>query len=151
MRRCSGWVLHIVIAAMIVACGEKTSALRPSGDSSQDVGAVAIGKFHKASGMGVGRQWHSAARLPDGRVIVVAGLGRGEFSGIKFDSAELYDPSADEWTWTGAMGESRYAHAMAVLADGRVLVAGAWETTKRAAIPRRYGTQRRAHGHRPPI
>ncbi len=39
-------------------------------------------------------------------------------------TAELYNPATGQWTYTGSLHHSRYYHSAALLADGRVLVAG---------------------------
>ncbi|WP_458421739.1 kelch repeat-containing protein, partial [Pseudomonas aeruginosa] len=38
-------------------------------------------------------------------------------------SAEIYDPSANAWSPTGAMTAARYGHSATLLADGTVLLA----------------------------
>ncbi|HEX9001361.1 MAG TPA: zf-HC2 domain-containing protein [Blastocatellia bacterium] len=79
----------------------------------------AVGSMHTV------RAKHSAALLPDGKVIVMGGtdvrLGRG-----KKASAELYDPAKRQFAQTGNMNTARYKirDAVVVLRDGRVLVAG---------------------------
>ena len=66
------------------------------------------------------RFYHTATLLPDGRVLVVGGLGIGGY----LSSAELYDPLTGSWTVTGSMGEGRQYHTATLLLDGRVLVVG---------------------------
>ncbi len=79
----------------------------------------AVGSMHTV------RAKHSAALLPDGKVIVMGGtdvrLGRG-----KKASAELYDPAKRQFAQTGNMNTARYKirDAVVVLRDGRVLVVG---------------------------
>jgi N-acetylneuraminic acid mutarotase len=72
------------------------------------------------------RQFHSATLLPDGRVLVVGGVGilpdpapRDELK-----SAEIYDPSTGDWSATGSMTRGRFGHAATLLRDGTVLVEG---------------------------
>jgi hypothetical protein len=56
----------------------------------------------------------TATRLGDGRVLLI---GHGA-------PAQLYDPESDTVTTVGPMVTPRYAHAAALLDDGRVLIAG---------------------------
>jgi Kelch motif len=70
------------------------------------------------------REYPGAARLNDGRVLVVGGYA----GGIGLDSAEIFDPTTNSFTAVGAtMSTGRYAPAVATLPDGRVLVAGGWK------------------------
>jgi N-acetylneuraminic acid mutarotase len=60
-------------------------------------------------------------RLPDGRLLAVAGVDR---SYHVMDSAELFDPGSGTWQLTGKLAEAKMWPAAVVLADGRVLIAG---------------------------
>jgi hypothetical protein len=64
--------------------------------------------------------------LPDGRILVAGGRQTITADGTSpaLDSAELYDPVAGSWTFTGTMRTPRIVHAAVLLRDGRVLVAG---------------------------
>lgn len=77
----------------------------------------------------VPRQYATATRLTDGRVLLVGGSA---MTGVT-THAELYDPTANTWTATGAMNEPRNGHAAVLLADGRVLVAGGADDTRSAS------------------
>jgi hypothetical protein len=68
-------------------------------------------------GMGNGNFNQTAATLQDGRVL--ACNGNDGFS-TSFDSCELYDPAANQWTFTASIGETG-AHPVAVLLNGKVL------------------------------
>ncbi len=64
--------------------------------------------------------------LPDGRVLFVGG-GENSDMGITiavFAKAELYDPATGKFRATGSLVKPRQGHAAALLADGRVLIAG---------------------------
>lgn len=68
---------------------------------------------------------HSATPLADGRVLVVGGLGPGEFSAKAVGIAEVFDPHAEQWAKTGPLaGPARHYHRATLLDDGRVLVTG---------------------------
>ena len=69
------------------------------------------------------RIWGQLARLPDGRVLMAGGmLATGPV--VTTASAELFDPVAGTFTATGSLLTDRFAQSLALLADGRVLVAG---------------------------
>lgn len=81
------------------------------------------GRFSPTGSMTVGRVFHAAVLLPDGRVLVEG--GGSDYSGGKFlSSAELYDPKAGTWTATGSMANRRNFDSATLLTDSRVLVAG---------------------------
>lgn len=62
--------------------------------------------------------------LPDGKVLIAAGTNRDATT--DYASAEIYDPAAGQWTYTGSLNTSRRNPATVLLQDGRVLsVAGA--------------------------
>src|SRR6476646_11638427 len=62
---------------------------------------------------------HTAALLPDGKVLVAGGADqRGPLA-----SAELYDPATNHWAFTGSLHTTRQLHAATSLQNGLVLVA----------------------------
>lgn len=67
---------------------------------------------------------HTATLLPNGKVLVAAGLFRDDDDFSYLDDAELYDPADEIWTATGRLITERYKHTATLLQDGRVLVAG---------------------------
>jgi len=87
----------------------------------------ATGEWRLVRAMKHSRALHGATLLPDGRVLISGGLTccqPGDTPAFTADSAELYDPAADAFASTGSMAAGRFAHASALLPDGRVLVAG---------------------------
>jgi N-acetylneuraminic acid mutarotase len=84
----------------------------------QSVQAVA-GGWSLASNMKNPLTNHTATLLPNGKVLVAAGL-----SGSYVNLAELYDPDLNTWTYTGSLHHSRYYHSATLLATGNVLVVG---------------------------
>jgi hypothetical protein len=84
---------------------------------------AACGTWSRLPSMKVARVRHEAVLLQDGRVLVVGG---GSFPGPDWvqRSAEVYDPTAREWTLTASMTDPRFDFDMVLLPDGRVLVAG---------------------------
>ncbi len=73
--------------------------------------------------LGNGRVLQTATLLPDGRVLVCAGLKASNFVGPSA-TAELYDPASGTWSGAGSLSHARFLHTATSLADGRVLVAG---------------------------
>ena len=68
---------------------------------------------------------HSSVLLQDGRVLLVGPVDAGY--GDEPGRGHLYDPSTNTWSITGGMNYSRGWSELVLLADGRVLAAGAGE------------------------
>jgi hypothetical protein len=66
------------------------------------------------------RQRHTATLLPNGKVLLAAGVGP---SGA-LSSAELYDPASGTFSSTGSLANVRDAHTATLLPNGKVLVTG---------------------------
>ncbi|CAF1344117.1 unnamed protein product [Adineta ricciae] len=62
------------------------------------------------------RAFHTALKLPNGKILVVGGEGDGPAA------AELYNPSTGKWSATGNMIYARNLHTASVLNNGKVLV-----------------------------
>ncbi|HZX94315.1 MAG TPA: kelch repeat-containing protein [Myxococcales bacterium] len=85
--------------------------------------------WSEAGPMSVGRRGHTATRLADGRVLVVAGLicckvTPDFITQFSTDTAEIYDPDTGQFTPTGSLASARSFHTATLLPDGRVLVVG---------------------------
>ena len=74
------------------------------------------------------RDGHTATLLPDGKVLVVGGVEANDASGESLVDAELYDPAAGTWRVTGSLHVPRRWHTATLLSDGRVLVAGGYNS-----------------------
>ena len=70
--------------------------------------------------MNIPREYHVASILSDGRVLVTG----GKDSSGTVNTAELYDPSTNNWTMTGSMSQAQYAHTTTVLSHEKVLITG---------------------------
>ncbi len=92
------------------------------------------GKWTSSGPLIAAREFHTATLLPDGKVLVAGGLGRGPSpspnSAISqttvLSSTELYDPSTAKWVAAASLqvGKGRFDHTAVALHDGRVLVIG---------------------------
>lgn len=109
-----------------------TGGAETDGDSRQSVAPTATaevydpetGEWTPVGDMIAARFEHTATALPDGRVLIVGGLGVEDGDVAPLASAELYDPATGTFTRTGEPSERRTNHAAVALDDGRVLVVG---------------------------
>ena len=84
------------------------------------------GSFSPAGTLITERWAQTATLLPDGRVLVVGGIGHDPRinSDDALASAEIWDPATDSFSATGSLAVARSDATVRVLSDGRVLVAG---------------------------
>lgn len=87
----------------------------------------ATGNWSTTLFMNQSRLDHAAARLSDGRVLVMGGLNSG--SGTQLNTAEVYDPATNNWSLVSPMNTKRQKHTAVTLKDGRVLVVGGYDGT----------------------
>lgn len=78
------------------------------------------GTWSQSGSLGIARGNHTATLLPDGKVLVIAGVS--SYQGIA--SAELYNPTNHTWTTAGSLAVDRFGHSATLLPNGKVLVAG---------------------------
>jgi len=74
-----------------------------------------------------------SVRLATGKVLKI-GSYRG---GVGWSFCELYDPTTNTWSETGAMKDERVSHAIALLPSGKVLAVGSYrhlDNARRAEI-----------------
>ena len=76
---------------------------------------------------------HTATLLADGRVLVVGFKGGISVPGGT-PNVEIYDPTTDTWTATGALNDGRSYHTATLLPDGKVLVTGGWNAGHTALL-----------------
>ena len=68
--------------------------------------------------------------MPSGKVLVTGGVtcdSQGLHCG-RTNTVELYDPVAGTWTATGSLITARYGHTATLLQNGKVLVAGGYDS-----------------------
>ena len=70
------------------------------------------------------RYFHAAVRLRNGKVLILGGYNYTVYPPGPLASAEIYDPTSNSWSLAAPMLEPRDVPRAALLADGRVLVAG---------------------------
>src|SRR6266851_1136854 len=86
----------------------------------------ATGRFSPTGSMAIGRNFQTATRLDDGRVLVVGGFNSRIGT---LDSAELYDPATGGYTASGgSLTVPRELYTATPLPDGRVLMTGGFNT-----------------------
>jgi hypothetical protein len=85
----------------------------------------ATGRWQRTGDLRVRRHKHDAARLPDGRVLVLGGSDERDDRGA-YTSTELWDPRTGRFTDGPALALPRYKHASSsvLLPDGRLVVTG---------------------------
>jgi hypothetical protein len=88
--------------------------------SSAELYDPRTGTFSPTGSLNVARAAASAAKLPDGRVLIVGGWnGQSDIA-----SAELFDATTGVLSPTASLNEARVGAMLVVLQDGKVLVAG---------------------------
>jgi hypothetical protein len=83
--------------------------------------------FTPAGNMTIGRSWHTATLLPDGRVLIAGGdsdIPEAPDDPPMKGSAELYDPATQSFTATGSMVTGRAGFNATLLSNGKVLITG---------------------------
>lgn len=78
-----------------------------------------------ANELSSGRQFHTATRLHDGRVLVAG----GQANNVALDAVDIFDPSTNRFS-PGRLGVPRTGHTATLLGDGRVLIAGGSVTSE---------------------
>ena len=134
----------LLLAVAFAACGGSPAASAPAdkavggeASSAEDTPAAPAkvsaggGKFTASGAMTDARQTAVAVLLPDGRVFVAGGRGKG--SGRlppRLETATIWDQSAGEWANVTSMEKEREEATAELLDDGRVIVLGGRDQTK---------------------
>ena len=100
-----------------------------SADLSAELYDSASGTWTTTGGLGVQCWNFTATLLPNGKVLAVAGLTvlEGDMI-VGFAGSELYDPASGGWTSTGSLNVARSQHTATLLPNGKVLVAGGYDS-----------------------
>lgn len=83
--------------------------------------------FFPTGSLNTGRYYHTATLLDTGYVLLAGGIGPvpGETGALgELASAELYNPSAGTFAYTGYLHTARDQHSATLLNNGSVLIAG---------------------------
>ncbi|RYZ42616.1 MAG: kelch repeat-containing protein [Myxococcaceae bacterium] len=86
-------------------------------------GSMDQGEFYLMQG----RESHQAALLPSGKVLITGGYtSDGPWGNVSnaFTTAQVYEPETGTWSSTGSMSVGHFAHDMAILPSGKIVVAG---------------------------
>src|SRR5437667_8054890 len=90
--------------------------------SSAELYAPVLCTWTATDSLNTARHYHTATLLPNGMVLVSAGLNNSGY----LTSAELYNPASGTWTATGSLNTERTYHTATLLPNGMVLVAGGY-------------------------
>ncbi len=106
------------------------------GDSSNNIAKYhnsaelydpASGTFSYTGSMSTGRSAHTATLLANGKVLITGGMDQ-YLTDHTLDSAEIYDPETGTFIPTEKMTTKRQWHQAVLLNDGRVLIAGGFDS-----------------------
>jgi hypothetical protein len=87
--------------------------------STRHVAAASAGTWTNTGSLLVPQDYPTDILLANGKVLLIDPAGA---------SAELYDPATHVWTATAGLRVARFSFSSTLLADGRVLVAGGWNS-----------------------
>ncbi|HLJ56612.1 MAG TPA: kelch repeat-containing protein [Chthonomonadaceae bacterium] len=110
------------------------------GRTEKDVSLAETERYDAAAGawslgppMRQDRFRHTATLLRDGRVLITGGYS--SVQGKTLATAEIFAPDTNTFTLLeSTMGDGRMDHTATLLADGRVLIAGGWSSTRNSTV-----------------
>jgi hypothetical protein len=115
------------LAAVVLTNGNVlvTGGFGPGGAvvGSAELYNPATGRWSPAGSLSIPRFAHSATLLKTGQVLVIGGCTVSGCSALTAVS-ELFDPTTNTWSTTGALNTARSYHSAIRLSDGRVLAIG---------------------------
>jgi hypothetical protein len=112
--------------AVLVTGGRSSGGANTTVIASAELFDPATGAFVLTGSMESPREFHTATKLTDGKVLVTGGLsGTGH---LYLSTAELFDPANGIFTPAGNMEIERFLHTATLLTNGAVLVTGGTST-----------------------
>ena len=118
----------VLVAGGNIGTGISTST------ASAELYDPATGSWSTTGSLTRSHAYHSAALLPNGKVLVGCGYSYdGNSGGAYLVNPELYDTATGTWSATFPMAMHRYDYAMTLLPDGSVLVAGGYPSPTASA------------------
>ena len=112
----------------VLVAGGETQNTAPTYLASGEVYNPVNGQWSAAANsMAMARFGHSATLLRNGEVLLAGTILpflSQSCGSVPCTTAELYNPSSNSFSTTGALNGARYDHSAVQLIDGRVLVAG---------------------------
>lgn len=118
---------RILVAGGITVGGVPTT--------SAEIYDPATGRWTATGSMTMAHIYPVATTLRDGRVLVAGGFSSIGSNNTPLSSAEMYNPTTGTWSPTGSMDVPRTLATIAPLPDGKVLVAGAYESGQNGPFP----------------
>jgi len=123
LARDSGGPLLTLQSGKVLLIGGRDLNLQPT--SETELYDPGTGLWTVAAPMHLPRYLATATLLGDGRVLVVGGVVCvGQTNGCNTNTAEIYDPALNIWSFTMSMSADRSWHDAILLENGTVLVAG---------------------------
>ena len=94
------------------------------GSDSVEFGDPQTGVWEKTASLPTPRERPALVALPGGQALLIGGETGEEGGPAAYSSTYIFDPTTRSWSPSGLLNTARTGTAAAVLADGRVLVAG---------------------------
>jgi hypothetical protein len=122
-----------IVTATLIASGAASGKVMGTTTATDESRPTGVAEIYDPSTeafvsrkMAAFRRWATATLLPDSTVLIAGGganvLDSWWYSAT--NGAELYDPAADKFSFTGNMAENRERHTVTLLPDGTALIAG---------------------------
>ena len=121
----SNYIAVVLGNGKVLVAGGCTNSNCSAATSSAELYDPSTGIWSSTASMSTLRYFFAATLLNSGKVLVEGGCSLVNCN-ANSATAELYDPSTGEWTFTGSMNSARDYHTATLLADGRVLVVGGY-------------------------
>ena len=111
--------------SVLIVGGQDSLKIAAETHSSAELFEPGTGAFSQTGSLSIPRYGHNATLLSDGTVLITGGYATdAAYKKVAVASAELYDPSAREFSPLPDMHFARAGHTSTVLADGEVLIVG---------------------------